>query len=610
MHNVKNDLILLHGSFSHAKTAGAFFGKPWVFFDRDYSDRMRWEKALGSELRVDYKEELTGVSYALRDEFVEWSGRLGRPHWDKWYWWITGLATRNNVTSKLYLYICYIEVLKRIFEKNRAGLVVISNSWELLGVIESGWKDKANIIKPFYFEGLCGRVLYYFKEKARFILSWIGFFRKSIFEWAIARYTRLRCARKPEYVYDKNHVVIHSCVDDECIGDDGEFKNRYFPGLAKYLSGMGMRVSILTWAYNIKKKTYGQALRWFRENKEQFLIPQDYYNPIDCLRSFFVILRSSKFKFLKKDCIFRGVNIKPLINAEQMLQAGDTGTAYFINQMRIFYRWKKLGYGLKAYVDTWELKNCEVPALTAIKQNFPLCKTVAYQHGALIPKLFFFNYKTTPEEFDASIHADIGIANSEITRKFLSEEGFPRAFIKLGPALRYKWLEKYASSPSPAGKDGVLVCLSLSMDISHEMMEIIYEALASADFKIAIKPHPMMDLSAFKKSLSFSWPDNFTLVSGSMEEWIKRTKIAIVTQSSSMVETVFLKMKTIIISRPTDIDIIPLDIIKNNKPWRIADNARELVRAVKDLYNNGSEEGIETKDLFAFDMKLLDEVFR
>ncbi|MDD5136781.1 MAG: hypothetical protein PHN63_05495, partial [Candidatus Omnitrophica bacterium] len=435
-------IILVHGSFSPAKTAKAFPDLPWLYFDRDNSGLAAWEGVLGAGLKVDYKEDLTKASYGLRDEFVEWSARLGKPHWDKWYWWVTGLATRSNVTSNFYLYVCYIEVLKEVLAKNGGDIIIVSNSRELLDIIGLNWKGRSVIVKPCYLEDLLKRILRYLKVRARPVYYWSRFFKRSFSEWAAARWTRFRFGRKAEHVYDKDHVVINTYVNDECMG--GEFRDKYFPGLSQHLAGKGMKVSTLIQIFYLKDRTFSQALKWFRKSKESFLIPQDYYNLWDCFGSFLTVIKSSRFTFPRESCYFRGIYIRPLIDMEQREQSQDTWLADFINQMKMFGNWKKLRYGLKIYIDTWELKKGEVPALVAIQKYFPSCRTIAYQHAALIPKLLFFNFKTTPEEFDASPHADIGIANSRVTKEFLLKEGFPGSFVRLGRALRYKWWEKYA----------------------------------------------------------------------------------------------------------------------------------------------------------------------
>ncbi|MFC1804627.1 hypothetical protein ACFLZ3_02220 [Candidatus Omnitrophota bacterium] len=608
----KQKLILVHNSLPSFKIAKLFPKTKWIYFGKEYLHKSRWETVLSIDLKIDYKEILTDVSYSLRDEFVEWSANLGRPYWKHWEWWITRLATRNNMSSPLYLYACYLEVLKTVTKQSTESLIVISESWELLDVISGHFLEKLSILKPFYWRQILKRNIAIVKEKLNFVFSWFYFFKKSSYEWLLAKSTRLNAHPKSEDVFSPNHIVIHTCINDACIGNNGKFKDRYYPGLAEYLRNKGMRVSTLIWFYNFDKEKLPEAFRWFRNNGESFLIPQDYYNLFDCFYSFAVILKSAYFRFSKNKRFFRGMDLLPLINYEQKLQSRDTGTAYFVNQVRMFYKWRILGYHLKAYVDFWELKNCEVPALFGIKKNYPLCKTVAFQHGALMPKLLFSNYKTTPDEFNASLHADIGIANSRINKEILAKDGFPESFIKLGPALRYKWLKEYGDSiKNGNARDGILVCLSLSTDISYEMLNIVYQALSlETNFKIWIKPHPMMNFYELKKRLSFTWPDSFNVIEGNIEKWLPLSKVVIVSQSSSMVDAVFLRTRTIIIGRETDIDIIALDIVENSKLWKVVYNSSQLRDVVNEFYNSKEKyAGENNNDFFEFDMDLLNKSF-
>jgi len=604
-------VILAHGFLPPRKIARMFPGTPWIFFDQGYLERIKWEKVLGADLKVGYKELLDEVSYALRDEFIEWSVRLGKRHWNKWYWWISRLATRNNMNSKLYLYSCYAEVFKRILDERSGSLIVISNSWELLDVIERYAREKVTVLSACVLRSAAGKVYSYSQEIITFLLAWVYFFMKNIYELCACRFSRLKGHPKKDQVYDKNHIVIHTCVDDSCIGVDGKFRDRYFPGLADYLRGKGKKVSTLVWLYNVRRINLFSIFRWFRENKESFLIPQDYYNFFDCVYAFLVILKASILRFSREEAYFKDIDLSPLLCYEQVLQARDIGSASFINRIKLFGKWRSLGYKLKTYVDMWELKNCEVEATIGVRKYYPDAKTLGFQHSALVPRLLFGNYKTTLEEFRASPHPDFGLVNSAIVNEFLIGEGFPDSFLRLGPALRYSWLKKPpVSEGKPENKEGILICLSLSYDISSEILEMFYMAFKdNPEYKIWVKFHPMMVQERLMKRLSFDLPPNFALVEGAIENWIKRAKVVITSQSSAMVDAVSMGIKTIVIARQTDIDIIPLDISGNNTIWQIVRNPKELADAVGGFFSYPGVNLDSARNFFEFRMELLDEVF-
>ena len=601
-------IILAHSSLSPSRVKKAFPGAGWIYFGKDYLSRRRWDAQMASGSKVAYKKELTAISYDLRDEYVKWSAELGRPHWQKPEWWITTIVTRNTVCSALYQCICYLEVLKLLSEKYEGPLVVVFENHDLASAIITNFKNRFPVVFAFHLEYRILQIFERIKTLALFVFCWIAYFKNSVYEFLSSRISRISGHPKKEFVFDKNHVVVHTCIDDGCIGDNGQFQDRYFPKLCETLEGCGNKVSTLVWLYNIKKMNAVKAFSWFRRNKRSFLIPQDYYNLNDCLRSFAFVLRSSRLCFEERSRQFRGMDLTQLIDAEQRSQSRNIWTAYFVNQTAMFKQWKRCGYGLKGYVDIWELKTCEVPAIMGIKANYPACRTISYQHSGLIPKLLMFNYKTTREEFNASPHADLGIVNGFLTREFLLKEGFPSEFVRLGPALRYMWLKD--KQPVPIDSRDILVCLSLSADINRELIETVYSALSSSEYTVWIKPHPMMDIDKFRQSLSFPWPDNFRIAEGEIEKWILFARAVVVSQSSSMVDSFYLGIRTIVVACETDIDIIPLDVIGENNLWEVVHSPEDLARAVKKPVddNVSGREELRSK-LFEFDMGLLKNIF-
>lgn len=614
--SVRKKLILVHSSCNPQKVARIFSGVKWTFFDLNYASRQKWLDALGRTGYIDSKEDLVAVSYAMRDEFIQWSADLGKPFWDKWYWWVTRLATRNNLISKFYRYVCYLQVLKNLLEKTPQAIIVVSDSFELLESIRVNWKEAVSIRIPLFFTQFFSRIWAYVWAGGHFVLSWGKFFKNSILEIAAARLTY--SVPKKDHVFSQDHIVIHTCVDDACFGESGKFKDRYFPGLADHLRREGKKVSTLIWLYNVKKTGLLATFRWFRDSRDSFLIPQDYFNIFDYVYSFFIVIKSASFDLSGKGRFFRGLDLFTLIKHEQFLQARETGVAYFVNQIKMFGNWKKAGFYLTYYVDTWELRNCEVPAIIGIRKDYPGCRVIGFQHAALIPRLLFFNYKTTPEEFKASKRPDIGLANSNMNRDFLLREGFDSSFVKVGPALRYFWLKKYLGPGNGAGtRKGILVCLSLVPDIALEMLEYVYLAFCeSPEIEIKIKAHPMFGFQKIRKRLSFTLPPHFRIAEGNMEEQLKNSKAVIVSQSAAMVDSVFLGIPTVIIGQHDALDIVPLDMFEpkhwgsDKKIWEVVYSPAQLRDAVSRLSSNvDCAPPKAAKEFFEFDMVLLNKYF-
>jgi hypothetical protein len=604
--------ILLHQSSHSKQIKNDLHGTSWIFFSRDLTERSYWQELLGQEGRVNYKPELTAASYALRDEFIEWNINLGKPNWPNWLWWTTRLATRSTALSPLYLYICYIEVLKGlIHDSKHTSLVIVSESWELLELIEENFANKTDIIKLLPIITFKHRLIYKISEELRFFLTWSKFLVYSFYEWIAARLTRPKHSINKEVPFHENHVVIHTCIDKSCMKADGTFHDRYYPGLREYLESHKKKVSVLTWLSNSSWNRF-KDFKWLRQHKDSFLLPQDYYNIFDVIQSVAKVIRSGKLPL--QNILFRGINYRLLLNREQKLQRRNTGAAYFINYITVFRKWAKRGFKLESFVDTWELKYCEVPSLIGTQQNFPDCRTVGIQHAALIPKLLFANYKTNSEEFSAAPHAEVGITNSIVTKDFLVSEGFPEEYIRVGPALRYQYLNSETKSSRPEKKNGkkaILVCLPMLVDSAIELLwkcqEAFHEQGSSAT--VSIKFHPFLADDVLIPLLPFEFPSDFLITRDEMEKSLAVTDYLIVAGSAAMIEGLSKNIYTFVLANESDIDLIPADMIGDKNGWNYFTSSEELKRDMSALSKEDHKGQLNTKILFEYSFEKLNSVF-
>ncbi|MDD5435917.1 MAG: hypothetical protein PHX20_00005, partial [Candidatus Omnitrophica bacterium] len=180
----------------------------------------------------------------------------------------------------------------------------------------------------------------------------------------------------------------------------------------------------------------------------------------------------------------------------------------------------------------------------------------------------------------------------------------------LGPALRYKWLEKYALQKEglDVRYEKILVCLSMLSDINYEMLDMVARAGLPPDLKILVKPHPMTDPEELKRRVPFLRDDRVSIISGGIEKWIPTAKVVIVGQSSSMVESVFFGARTVVVGRRTDIDVVPLDIVEEDDSWKLVSNPGELRAAVDEFCSKGKGDHRQKDGFFEFNMGLLDDL--
>ncbi len=613
---MQQKLILVLQEDSKEKIKKEYPNIEWIFFSRDYSHRVAWEKALGVEQKIIYKTQLTEISYAMRDEFVEFMAELGKPHWKHWEWWITPLANRSMAISSLYLYLCYLEVLKETLHHREKPLIIVLESQLLGEIIYHHFKEQIDRVIGFN-RSIAKKIKKITGDTGHFILAWGYFFLTSLIKRRIAKKSRTKNHPKPEYVFDPNHVIIHSCLSDTCFREDGSFKDLYFTGLTSYLSEHGFKVSTFVWLYNVQKKSFKEAINWLRSHQDSFLMPEDYFSLWDDIKSFFILQKSTWFKLNQKKCIYRGINVRPLLKHEQRKQKINTSLVFFTNQASMFKKWKKLGYSIKYSLMLWEHKYCEVPIVVGLKKHYPECTTFAYQPGALIPKLLFANYKITKEEFTHSPHADFGLVNSLSNLEFLSREGFSLSYLKLSPAFRYKYLENSTNQNMQADqeKNGILLVLPLMYNTAYELLKLCFEAFQCSNYTIWVKYHPAMNFQLLKDELSHEWPKQFKVIEGLMSEWLDQSKIVIVNESGSMVESIYHNIPTLIICKETDIDIVSIDTIGPNKlgqdnSFRMIYSSDQLKEVVDQLYeDNNKNQELDTQRFFEFNMDTLLDIF-
>ena len=606
-------LILLHHSVQDGKIIDQFSQTPWLLFSREAERKKYWINALNPTIRINYKQDLREVSYSLGDEFVNWTNSIGKDNWSNKFWWITRLATRSNAISPLYLYICYLTVLKKeILTSSATSLLIISESWELLEAIEKNFYETCKIEKPGGY--LKSKVLIkdIIFEQIRFPLVWLSYLFFGACDWLFSRITSWGEKSRSEILTDPDHVIIHTCIDNFCLKENGKFEDRYFPGLKEYFEKHNKKVSVLTWFSNITKINRFDTFRWFRNNDQSFIIPQDFYNLWDIFLSMFVVIKSGYLPI--KNVLFNNFDLEVLLICEQKLQRRNTGAAYFINHIKMFENFKAKGYSVQTFVDTWELKFCEVPALIGLKTNFPECKTIGIQHTALVPRLLFANYKTTTEEFNSSIHADILLTNSEVTKLFLSSEGFPMDKIHIGPAFRYRYLNQKTTLNQIIQERAktILVCLPMSVESASELLWICKGAFCDMKFyNVLIKCHPFLGIDKISSNIDFDLPNNFEAVNGVMEFFLSKADYLIVSGSSVMMEGLTKSIFTLVMANDTDIDLIPADMFETNLGWSYFSNPIELRKSIdyQELRGNYKQINSEYKRVFEYSFKKLDDIF-
>lgn len=535
----------------------------WIYCGQDYLDMLRWEDRLGASTRISYAHLISETFLGLRGRFIEWTSELGRPHGSALEWWITPLASRNTMQTPIFLHLCYLHMLLGSLRGElEKGCLIVCEDWFLLRTIEQnlgaeGFRvNRVGLWRLALCRAFGVRVV---KIIARWIIALAG----QLLALIAARWTAPVAERRPEPVTGERQVLIHTCVDEGCLGSDGVFRDRFFASLSDWLTCKGYRVATIPWLYNIERSIFS-AYRWFRTNRSSFLIIDDYARLSDLPGCALRILRSALIRH--SDSRFGGYQIAPLLTRERVRHLASANLIRFLLYEQALSRWFRAGNRCDVFIDMFENMACERPQLKVVRQHQPAALCVGYQHAPVPNELI--GYSVTAREWSTGIFPCRVVTHGRRSAEFLVKEGFPRANVVEGPALRYTYLLEESerdpqsqAAPQPARR--VLVLLPLELPSAVELlirMLGVKDVLASERVEVILKVHPMMSVGRLiAGARAGKLPDRWRWISGGIREALGQATVAIGVGTGAVLEAAAFEVPVICVGRELGLAYNPLD---------------------------------------------------
>ena len=94
---------------AHRKQIKSWAGA-WVYLGNNYLTMRTFERQKLGE-RISLQKRILANTESHRSEFVDWIGKQREINNDDLHWWMTHLAGRNTMRSKLFINICQISAL-------------------------------------------------------------------------------------------------------------------------------------------------------------------------------------------------------------------------------------------------------------------------------------------------------------------------------------------------------------------------------------------------------------------------------------------------------------------------------------------------------------------
>lgn len=539
-------LLLIHASENPRKLLNEAkkLNQPvkWIFLCQDYTKFLAWEKELAiSSKPIRLAGHLQETASRLRKPFLDLISDLGEKY-DSPAWWSSRISERNTLSSFLFLYCCYLQIVLEQLSKVEGSLCVVSESQALLSSIKYHNLARENFQSVKWINGK-----YQFKEKMAISIKPVFYILRLIYKSIVGKIISRNLLPK------NKSIIIHTYVDESCFGEKGFFHDRYFPGLKEWLEDKGHPVIIMPVLYNIKR-SYIKAWQWFSKSQNLFINPYSYYKISDYIFAIRESLRQMSLPSGKTE--LAGMDITRLVNQENKSKAFTSLEALLYHCLP--KRLNKSGLQIDRIIDVFENLINEKLLITGLRKFMPGIKIIGFQHSTFYPLLLCL-FVTKKESLFAPI-PDRVICNGEFFKEILIREGLPSNIPVAGPALRYKYLWELNDKGYKNKDIDIFVPLPHVLSEGVELLTKLIEAFNDEPLRIVVKPHPMSVLDDVLNNIGKDKvPANFEFVQGNIDEWIPRARTIIGISSGSIYEGLAAGVPVIVVGRESALNLNPLD---------------------------------------------------
>lgn len=516
----------------------------WMFLCQDYARLLRWEQAIGSRCtRLQLREQLVAAATELRGPFLDLMAELGRKH-DSLAWWGSRIAERNTTASPLFLYCCYLRLGQTQIARSAGPLAIVAESQALLAGLAQHAAKEDYSVQWLSQPNLMQR---------RFKAPALRFARVVIF-LARAMVQAVFGISPAPLPADRPGVLLRTFLEEQCLGKDGEFRDRYLPGLCAWLEKQGLAVAHLPVLANMKRG-YRATWRWLALSRLRFINPYRCYRIADYLNALREAARSSGL--LLGPVTLSGLDVSPLFEEARASGAYDTGTLEALLCYQLPLRLRERNINISLFIDEYENMVLEKSLIAGFRKYNPLTKLVGFQHGALNPMLLC-NFVTREEAKFAPLPDRI-VCNGPFFRDILIEEGLPAERVVAGPALRYRHLWRDTPRADAPARQGVFVPLPLMQSDAVELLTKLIQAFGTEQqLTLSLKTHPMSSARMLNAAGISNLPRNFHMVSGDISLWLARAQVVIALSSSALYEALAAGVPVVPVAREAALDLNPL----------------------------------------------------
>lgn len=518
------------------------------YLSDDYRTLTRIRDSLGPNQVIQLlKERFHRAVEEVEAEFMNLSHAINFRNRSDIYWG-NALGSRNSGTIPLLRLLVYFHCVRQIMGETSGRLILICDSMALSRVIVDAANNRDIPCRlNFSLRDRLDSTISY----TRLILRGGYFLIKNILLWFYARTLNIQGISKDG---GREKYILRSWITAGCLDGKGNYRDRNFGVLASWLEEQGKETWTIPMYFNLDRNIFQQMKLMARSStkflfSEQCLSPFDYIRAlIDGIEGAFIDLADIRFEGREISSIIREVHLRSCMSSEQLRL---NSVIYVIKNL------SKKKIPIHCFAFPFENNATEKPFILAARKYYPGSPVLGFQHTVWFREqlgMFLLSaeqsYYPLPDRIVTS-----GRRYAEV----LVKAGFPATIISPGPNLRYTLLNHNLQTSNMERQNvfqRILIILNYDMNQSMELLEKAGRALAGIHGSgIYVKAHPTISVEAMEIFLRDIRFPAFEWATGSVQEWVLKSDVVIMTGSSvSNLETIATGVPLIRISLENNFD--------------------------------------------------------
>jgi len=522
-------------------------------------------------LSQEQNKEFNIIAQDIRADYNSLIVSLSEDHLDNIHWIVSSIASRNKYYSPLFIRCCQITFVKQLLNQSNPVAKIVTKD-RALAIVLKKWCDDQKIT---------GTTI----QCSESTMTFVWRILRPLRQYLIAIYfLSLRCLgssfKAKRILSDVPITLIDTFVlnnggaDEGSINNDGEYKDRYYPGLMEQLTEEEKK-NLFYLPTNVGFNNPIKAFRLIRSSTSPFIIHDDYLKISD----YFLALKHP-FKLLSCSLVnseFRGVDIMPILVEERVNHCSDFASLLGILYHQFPLRLKEHGVKIRMLVEWYENQVIDRGMIVGFHKHLPDTKIIGYQGYIISKSLHLYVYPNMPEYRSKAI-PDIVYVVGEGLKDDL-HEFCDKVVVAAGPAFRFNklWRDR-AYNPDPR-LFTVLVGLPIGLDDCAHILKLLASTLKKfkgTNIQFWIKPHPTYGFKSIKALLPEGWPREFIFQEGDFHAVVERCNLLLSNASSVSLEAIAKGVPVIIVAPQNGVVQNPIPEGISDDVWSIVYDSVEL----------------------------------